>query len=450
MSKNTNKIFYILPRKYSYGGILQSIIKAIPLAKYFKKEIKIIDVSLNPKSKGSFLIKNVNNINCYKKLLYNDEQFNYFDLNIISQKLKIFIKIAINKSFFFSKFIKFCFLIFYLNFNKSKEKYRKFFHDQDYYNSLLDLKTYNYLKTHDLIFDEGVAQKIHFNRLSFQLSNQEVKKIENNKIFSSLNFKEKFACLYIREKSYNDSHSYLKKENNKIWYNHKNFKDSLNYFTKNRINIFDVSNLECDFDIEKGYTNLKNLNITSEELNYFLSSKAEFFISTGGGKSELARLFKKPILRIDHEYDVLNNFSFSTKYDHVLFPNIYSKIKKRFLSIEEQFLKLDEIFPNFKKNLNFEFNKEDFLIIKNTNEEILNLVKNYDFNLDTINQNKIEQHETFNIKNEFIKRNTPKHFFLISEYYPEHPLICKDFFKKNNKYTEYLDAKTQVYNSKNM
>ena len=80
----------------------------------------------------------------------------------------------------------------------------------------------------------------------------------------------------------------------------------------------------------------------------------------------------------------------------------------------------------------------------------MNLVKNYDFNLDTINQNKIEQHETFNIKNEFIKRNTPKHFFLISEYYPEHPLICKDFFKKNNKYTEYLDAKTQVYNSKNM
>ena len=40
-------------------------------------------------------------------------------------------------------------------------------------------------------------------------------------------------------------------------------------------------------------------------VNYYLSSKAEFFVSTGGGKSELARLFKKPILRVDHEYDVI-------------------------------------------------------------------------------------------------------------------------------------------------
>ena len=46
---NDNKIFYIMPRKYSYGGTMEVLVKLIPLAKYLKKKIKIIDILINPK-----------------------------------------------------------------------------------------------------------------------------------------------------------------------------------------------------------------------------------------------------------------------------------------------------------------------------------------------------------------------------------------------------------------
>ena len=41
-------------------------------------------------------------------------------------------------------------------------------------------------------------------------------------------------------------------------------------------------------------------------IKYVASFNKPVIISTGGGKSEVARIFNKPILRIDHEYNVLS------------------------------------------------------------------------------------------------------------------------------------------------
>ena len=85
----------------------------------------------------------------------------------------------------------------------------------------------------------------------------------------------------------------------------------------------------------------------------------------------MPRLFKKPILRIDHEYNIFNNFSFSTLKDNIIFCNVYDIELKRFLSIKEQFNNLDKMFPKFK-HLNY----DRFKLVKNSKDEIKNLISN--------------------------------------------------------------------------
>ena len=80
----------------------------------------------------------------------------------------------------------------------------------------------------------------------------------------------------------------------------------------------------------------------------------------------MAKIFKKPTLKVDHEYNIINNFDFSTDKDNIIFCKVFSKIKKRFLSIEEQFNSLDSLFPKIKYNLNFEFNYDDYEIVQNS------------------------------------------------------------------------------------
>ena len=51
----SKKNFYIFPRLYNYGGIMNTLIKAFPLIHHYKLKPKIIHIPLNIKNRGKFL-----------------------------------------------------------------------------------------------------------------------------------------------------------------------------------------------------------------------------------------------------------------------------------------------------------------------------------------------------------------------------------------------------------
>ena len=44
----------------------------------------------------------------------------------------------------------------------------------------------------------------------------------------------------------------------------------------------------------------------------------------------MAKIFKKPTLKVDHEYNIINNFDFSTDKDNIIFAKFLVKSKKDF------------------------------------------------------------------------------------------------------------------------
>ena len=439
---NDNKIFYIMPRKYSYGGTMEVLVKLIPLAKYLKKKIKIIDILINPKKKGPLFIGGFDNSHSYKSLIYENEKFDTKGIDIIALKIDIILKIFIIRSDLFSYLVKIFFVIRYLNIKKAKEKFRIYFAEQNYSDGNVNIKNFDYLQKNIMNFKEVNYQEIFFNRESFDIK-------EIDKKIDYVDSQNKSICFYIREQDFNKKYIYLNKNNNRIWYKKKNFKKTLDLISNKNIDIFDLCNFKEDIELsnKKNYFNVKKLYSNSELLNYSIVKNCEFFLSTGGGKSDLAKLFKKPILRVDHEYQVIQNFNMSTKKDHIIFNHIYSKPQKRFLSIKEQFENLNIIFPDINSNTNFKFNHDQFLMVKNSADEIFNLVKNFSTDLNIINKNKLIQEEVFDIKRKFVKTNCPDYFYYGTECYPFSPLICKDFFKKMENFSDYLENKTIEFNN---
>ena len=64
----TKKNFFIFPRLYNYGGLMNTLIKAMPLAHYYKLNPKIMHIPLNIKIMEKFL-KNMQNLHPYKNYL---------------------------------------------------------------------------------------------------------------------------------------------------------------------------------------------------------------------------------------------------------------------------------------------------------------------------------------------------------------------------------------------
>ena len=62
-------------RKYSYGGIMDVLIKVTSLSTFFKRKIRVIELDVNPKKKGGLLIRNVKDKNSYKNLFYEKKNY---------------------------------------------------------------------------------------------------------------------------------------------------------------------------------------------------------------------------------------------------------------------------------------------------------------------------------------------------------------------------------------
>ena len=395
----------ILLRKYSFGGTLDTFTKIIPIAAQYKTNINLIDLNINPKKNGDLFIKNINDLNFIYHLKYNNLNFLFKNKIIFKEQILFYIKTLCSKYNFFSLLVKLTFLILFMSVERARNKYRDFFHKQNYTDNLYTQKSYNYFKKLRVLLNEGDFQKIYLQRKSFD--------IKNEVFFKNSVTKKKYVCLYMRERSYNSKYSFLKKRDDVIWYNINDFKEGIYSLINKNLNIIDLSlqNSESKISQDK-YLNIGK-NLSYKEI-FSIAKNCDFFLSTGGGRYEMAKIFKKPTLKVDHEYNIINNFDFSTDKDNIIFCKVFSKIKKRFLSIEEQFNSLDSLFPKIKYNLNFEFNYDDYEIVQNSNNEIKTLTDTYTFNNEIINEIRQNQTEIFNIKNFYIKKYLPDYFYLMN------------------------------------
>ena len=431
------KNFYIFPRLYNYGGIMNTLIKAMPLAHYYKLNPKIMHIPINIKNYGKIFEKNMQNLHPYKKLIYKEKKNNFSGVDIFIKKANFLIKVICKRFFFLGLILKFGFLIFNFFPSRAKKKYQKYINSQNFYSGEIDKQNFEYLREFEIEISQEKLQEIYLNRESFNILDEK-KEIE---YFKNLNYPElynKSICFHIREEQYNKANPNLKKNNFVIFYKKEDFKDALNEIIKEKYTVYDLSKLNEETKLDtKYYIDLKKGNFNQEEYKYLISKKSEFFISTGGGISELPRLFKKPILRIDHEYNIFNNFSFSTLKDNIIFCNVYDTELKRFLSIKEQFNNLDKMFPNFK-HLNY----DRFKLVKNSKDEIRNLISNRLFDEKKLSVYREKQREIFDIKNFFFKKKFFDFEHKVNCFNPKNPYINWDFYEKSIDFSDYLEEKT--------
>ncbi len=426
---------------------MNTLTKAIPLSKFHDFKTEIIDFDINIKKNGKLFKNNMSNRQSYKKLIYDNKIYNFSGWDLYKSKIDLFIKTMCNRNILFSFFIKSFFYITFFFTKRSKEKYRTYLDTQNFFSGEFDKKNFRYLESLGINLKPTKFQEIYINRKSFEILNEDQEVEFHNKL-NYPKIEKKIVCFHLREQLFNKKNPHLKKNDNVIFYKKKNFENALKNILNKGYKIFDLCNFSETINLDsKNFIELKNKNFCSEEYKYLISKKCEFFISTGGGISELPRLFKKPILRVDHEYNIFHNFSFSTLKDNIIFCHIYSKEKKRFLSIEEQFKNLKKIFPNVSKSsTNFYFNIDEYLLVKNSEDEITNLVSNYEFDEKKISSHINNQLEIFEIKHDFVKKNLPDYFYLVNEFYPKNPYIHYDFFEKNKHYSDYLENKTKDFN----
>ena len=57
------KHFNIFPRKYSYGGLMDTLSKSVPLASKLNLMINVIDLNINVKKVGNLIVKDISNLN---------------------------------------------------------------------------------------------------------------------------------------------------------------------------------------------------------------------------------------------------------------------------------------------------------------------------------------------------------------------------------------------------
>ena len=122
--------------------------------------------------------------------------------------------------------------------------------------------------------------------------------------------------------------------------------------------------------------------------------------------------------------------------------------------LKEQFENLNSIFPEIGKSSKFEindyFNRDLYICVKNTQDEILDLFRGYSKDINWILKIKESQKKLFDIKNFNLSNLLSNEFLMSTEFYPENPLISEKFFNKYYEYSDDLEKKTNFYNSKNL
>ena len=79
---------------------MNTLIKAMPLAHYYKLNPKIMHIPINIKNYGKIFEKNMQNLHPYKKLIYKEKKNNFSGVDIFIKKANFLIKVICKRFFF--------------------------------------------------------------------------------------------------------------------------------------------------------------------------------------------------------------------------------------------------------------------------------------------------------------------------------------------------------------
>lgn len=352
------------------------------IIKLFFNFNKFSAILLNSSRIGSFTVDSEIQIDVTKKKLFIciEKPCNYFWYNFLKKKIGL---IYINKYFFY--FLKFFF------------KEVSFVNDQSQNFYLLNNKN------KILCFEKD--------EINFCLS-----------ALSKINLeKKKIICIHNRDELYlNQNYKF------KDWsyHDHRNFSvhsfdSAINFLIKKDYFIFRMGNIANEkIKKNQNYFDYANSNIKNDLLDFYISSKCEFYLGSDSGYWTLPLISRKPIFMIN--FTEYNNIKKNYNPFFFIPKKIINKSSNRPMSLKEIL------------NINFyDTNKKNVKIIikDNSEEDILDFVKDYfslkDNNFNFLNSEDKKIHsEIINIYKKSIKLNGINDRFYI-------PRIGPSFIKKN-------------------
>ena len=404
------KIGYLIitPKTYSFGGFYDTLIDGLKLSSV-KKKTPILCISL------------INFQNNFKeKILYNlTVLFFFFKNSKIDQKLIIFFLSILINIFHLIYFIKIDKLInklfvknnFFLNFVPTYLGYRK------------NETKCKFSKLMKVSYDELANSKFKFN-YKFEETDS-----------------KRFVAFCIKDTNYQKFRDISVGFASNIEKNKK----VINYLISNQYKVFRVGEpMMNNFNFNhKNYKDYCYVKSHQKYLNSLISN-CDFYFGSAASHGSAAALYNKNRILINCIEHVLNPVSY-TRNNFVIFKPIFSKKFNKILSIEEVFaFKLFD-FTSVANALS----AREIVLIENSEEEILETVKNFLFSKKSIVQPGPLLTEYENIKSATLKKINKlklQNTYDLNDVFS----VPESYLKKYLFNNTYLDCLTKIFLDRNL
>lgn len=171
--------------------------------------------------------------------------------------------------------------------------------------------------------------------INFNFINEKKLKIDLNNLGISEN--DWFVCLHVREGGFK------KDWDNPLNANIENYIDAINEIVNRGGNVIRVGdNSMTKLPNIKGLIDYPFTTFKNSEMDLYLLKKCKFFICMGSGPLDAANLLFRKRLLLINTAQYLHGLPFN-KGSYAIFKQVYSKNKKRFLSLREYMLDAENI-----------------------------------------------------------------------------------------------------------
>ena len=207
------------------------------------------------------------------------------------------------------------------------------------------------------------------NYSSFMLKrkNIKIKKIKNINVIGTFNPKKPFICFHNRDDAYLKSIGGGGDPNDHYYRDYKfsDYANAINFVTQKKIQAIRIGRATNEkFKISnKRYNDYSNEN-SNDRTDIFLIKNCEFLVASHCGLSNIASVFRKKTLFVNH-------IPFHLRQMYMYTPKSLFIPKKLFLVKEKRFLKFHEV-ESLKYNIHEKkfFSKRGLKVVNNTQSEI--------------------------------------------------------------------------------
>lgn len=273
------------------------------------------------------------------------------------------------------------------------------------------------------IFDKNFKPSIKFSKPEKKIIKKELYKI-------GLKKNQKFVCLIVRDAKYlNNRLNFDTTYHNYRDCNVQNFKKGIKYLLDKGFFVFRMGKLQDEklHFKNKNFLDYAFSKYRSDLMDVWLMSNCNFCISTGTGLDQIARVFKRPTLLINH----LPIVEWSSHFKSLTHPKfLFNVNKKRYLNLKEyikhSYYRKKQYDKNFIKIIELNDKQvldciKEFLLLLNTNWKISEQKRKNQFNLNRFFKKYLKEHHP----NIDFHKNIHKHALISSNFLKKTKLISR-------------------------